>query len=254
MVNVSKQKCTHPKCKEIPIFGYKNQRPQSCETHKADGMIHLAESQQCCVPDCMAVYMYIHENQQYCSAHCPVDYETILKRHCKYCDLKETTDFVCSDCRGRNHKKEWGVVQHLRRHIDTPFMYDSAQMLQGCTNRRPDLFFEMAVHCVIVEVDENQHRAYESSCECARISEIVGGIGGKSVVFIRYNPDTVRSKGRVKHVPNVERVDVLVQTVKDELTKAHDRFCVQIVQVWYDDLYETYLPVKREDITDRVAV
>jgi hypothetical protein len=127
-------------------------------------------------------------------------------------------------------------------------------MLQSCSKRRPDLFFELDMHCVIVEVDENQHRGYESSCECARISEIVGGIGGKSIVFIRYNPDTVRSKGYVKHVGNAERVDLLVDTVKEELGKEYARFCVQIVQLWYDDCYETYLPVKREDITDKVAV
>lgn len=217
-------------------------------------MIHLLEDQQCSAPNCTATYTFVHDAQKYCSVHCPVDYEMVLKRLCKYCDIREHSDFICADCRGRNHKKEWSIVQHLRRYIDTPFTYDSASMLQSCSNRRPDLYFELLTHCVIVEVDENQHRGYATSCECARISEIVGGIGGKSVVFIRYNPDTVRSCGRIKNVTNAERVDTLVDVVKEELEKVHPVFCVQIVQVWYDDMFETYMPIKREDITDIVAV
>ena len=46
----------------------------------------------------------------------------------------------------------------------------------------------MPTHDVIVEVDEKQHRGYDESCEwqmAARISEIVGAMGGKSVVFVQ---------------------------------------------------------------------
>jgi hypothetical protein len=67
-------------------------------------------------------------------------------------------------------------------------------MLQGCSKKRPDIYFELDRHCVIIEVDEHQHNAYEDSCECSRINEIVNGIGGKSIIIIRYNPDIVRNK------------------------------------------------------------
>ena len=110
-------------------------------------------------------------------------------------------------------------------------------------------------HDVIVEVDENQHRGYEESCEwpmAARISEIVGAIGGKSVVFVRYNPDTVRFGGKVYAVTAAERIDLLVETVKIELVRVSSRFEVRLVQLWYD------APVaksKRElDITRLVAI
>ena len=46
--------------------------------------------------------------------------------------------------------------------------------------KRPDIFFDLSTHCVIVEIDENQHNSYEDICECARINEIVNGIGGRS--------------------------------------------------------------------------
>ena len=95
----------------------------------------------------------------------------------------------------------------------------------------------MPTHDVIVEVDEKQHRGYHESCEwqmAARISEIVGAIGGKSVVFVRYNPDTVRVGGAIRNVSAAERIDVLVETVKREIARASASFEVRLVQLWYD--------------------
>jgi hypothetical protein len=44
-------------------------------------------------------------------------------------------------------------------------------------------------------VDENQHH-YNQACECARINDIVNGIGDKSVIFIRFNPDSIKNKDK----------------------------------------------------------
>ena len=107
-------------------------------------------------------------------------------------------------------------------------------------------------HDVIVEVDENQHRGYAESCECARISELVGAIGGKSVVFVRYNPDTVRFGGKVYAVPAAERIDLLVETVKKELRNAPSTFSVRLVQLWYDG--PVSVSKQELDITQLVAV
>ena len=65
------------------------------------------------------------------------------------------------------HKKEYAVIRHLRRTIDVPLdatHYDERPAFE-CTRKRPDIRFEMPAHDVIVEVDENQHRGYEDSCE-----------------------------------------------------------------------------------------
>jgi hypothetical protein len=148
------------------------------------------------------------------------------------------------------------VVRHLRRTIDVPFKYDESPGFD-CTRKRPDIRFELATHDVIVEVDENQHRGYEESCECARISEIVGAIGGKAVVFIRYNPDNVRSNGSRVTVTPAERIDLLVATVKEELAREHDEFSVRVVQLWFDSPDAGLAPyeARREmDITRIVAV
>ena len=127
-------------------------------------------------------------------------------------------------------------------------------MLQGCSKKRPDIYFELERHCLIVEVDENQHNAYEDSCECSRINEIVNGIGGKSVIIIRYNPDIVKNKGKILDIKQEDRIGLLVKSIKEELVKEYDKFIVKIIQLYFDDNYEEYKYVKEEEITNIVCI
>ena len=127
-------------------------------------------------------------------------------------------------------------------------------MLQGCSKKRPDIYFELNTHCVIVEIDEHQHNSYEDSCECARINEIVNGIGGKTVIIIRYNPDIVKNKGKQINISQCERINLLVKTIKDELIMSYDLFFVKIIQLFYNDNYDIYQPIKNEIITDKVCI
>ena len=127
-------------------------------------------------------------------------------------------------------------------------------MLQGCSKKRPDIYFELVKHCVIVEIDEHQHNAYGDSCECARLNEIVNGIGGKSVIVIRYNPDNVRNKNKLLEINPIDRINLLVKTIKKELVKEYDTFLVKVIQLFYDDNYEKYKPKKKEIITKEICI
>jgi hypothetical protein len=104
----------------------------------------------------------------------------------------------------------------------------------------------------IYPIDEHQHRGHEETCECARISEIVGAIGGKSVVFVRFNRDTVRFGGAVHAVTAAERIDLLVETAKREIARESTTFEVRLVQLWFDS--PTSEPKREMDITTLVAV
>jgi hypothetical protein len=218
-------------------------------------MINLILENKCSILECQEDHEFIIDNIKYCMSHCPdSQVEINIKRLCKYCDIKEESDFVCKECKKIQNKKEWAIVRYLRKTINTPFEYNSSKMLQGCSKKRPDIYFELNKHCVIVEVDEHQHNTYADSCECARLNEIVNGIGGKSVIVIRYNPDTIRHNGRIKKYTQSDKIDLLVKTIKKELTKEYDEFCVKLIQLFYDDNYETYKPIKREYITKTICV
>ena len=127
-------------------------------------------------------------------------------------------------------------------------------MLQGCSKKRPDVYFEKPGHCVIVEIDEHQHRSYDDSCECARLNKIVNGIGGKPVVVIRFNPDVTRHRGKQLALRLGDKVDLLIATIKEELDRTHESFAVRIVQLYYDAGGAEYEAKKEEDITDVICI
>ncbi len=207
-------------------------------------MSNVKLSKYCVADGCMKIPTY----------NTPDNIETCVKRLCKYCDIKEESKHVCNNCKKVQNKKEWSIVKYLRKEINTQFEYNSSKMLNGCSKKRPDIYFELDKHCVIVEVDEHQHNTYGDSCECARLNEIVNGIGGKSVIVIRYNPDTIKNKGKQMIVSNSDRIDLLVKTIKKELVKDYNIFIIKLIQLWYDDNNDKYKKIKKENITKLVSV
>ena len=223
MINIKNKNCQYNKCKETPLYGLPNKKIQYCFKHKKLDMVNLILENKCSILDCDKDHEIIVDNIKYCTEHLP-DKNMLngVKRLCKYCDILEDCKYVCKDCQKIQNKKEWAIVRHLRKTIDTQFEYNSSKMLQGCSKKRPDIFFELLTHCLIVEIDEHQHNSYGDSCECARINEIVNGIGGKPVIIIRYNPDTIKNKGKVINFKQEDKIKTL------ECEYCHKDFKIQI--------------------------
>ena len=255
MINIKSKNCQEIKCKKEALFGLINKRAQYCLEHKKENMINVILENKCNIFECNNEYEFIVDTVKYCCYHNPdKNYETNIKRLCKYCDIKEESKYICNECNKVKNKKEWSIVRHLRKVIDTKFEYNSCKMLQGCSKKRPDIYFELERHCLIVEIDENQHNIYEDSCECSRINEIVNGIGGKSIIIIRYNPDIIKNKGKIIEIKQEKRINLLVKNIKEELVKDYDNFIVKIIQIYYNDNYEEYKKVKEEEITNLVCI
>ncbi|KAG2774613.1 hypothetical protein Pcac1_g14472 [Phytophthora cactorum] len=62
------------------------------------------------------------------------------------------------------------------------------------STRRPDGFLSFDSYCVIVEIDENQHTAYNSAGENKREQDIIKDIQNTPIVFVRLNPDKYKAK------------------------------------------------------------
>ena len=72
------------------------------------------------------------------------------------------------------------------------------KVADGCSRKRPDILIDMGSHVIVVEIDENQHMAYDTSCENRRLMEISRDLGHRPIVFIRFNPDAY-TVGTTKH-------------------------------------------------------
>jgi hypothetical protein len=55
--------------------------------------------------------------------------------------------------------------------------------------RRPDIYIDMGLYTIIIEVDENQHDTYENICENKRFMLIFNDLGNRPMHIIRFNPD-----------------------------------------------------------------
>jgi len=96
----------------------------------------------------------------------------------------------------RNYKtKETATVHAVQEAFPNFSWVSDKRVADGCSLRRPDLMVDMGTHLVIVEVDENQHTAYDSSCETKRLMQISQDVGHRPIVFIRFNPDSYTVKG-----------------------------------------------------------
>jgi hypothetical protein len=255
MINIKNNKCQYNKCKDIALYGLVNKKPQFCINHKKENMINIILYNKCSIFECKEEYNIIFDNIKYCLTHCPnKSVETTIKRLCKYCDILEESTYICNECNKIRNKKEWAIVRHLRKVIKNPFDFNSSKMLQGCSMKRPDIYFELNKHCVIVEIDENQHDTYTDSCECARVNEIVNGIGGKSVIIIRYNTDKTTNNGKIINFKTSDKIELLVNKIKEEISKEYDNFIVKLIQLYYNDNNTDYKVVKEENITNLVCI
>jgi hypothetical protein len=49
-------------------------------------------------------------------------------------------------------------------------------------------------HAIVIEVDENQHKKYDTSCENKRLMELSQDIFHKPLILICFNPDNYIDK------------------------------------------------------------
>jgi len=142
----------------------------------------------------------------------------------------------------RNYKtKEKDVIDRVKEAFpDFSWVHDK-KVQDGCSKRRPDLLLDLGSHIVIVEIDENKHSGYDSSCENKRLMELSQDVHHRPIVFIRFNPDkyvdedgnTVRSCWRM----NKNGILTVAKTKEEEWKKRTD-VLKETIQYWTDNIVE----------------
>jgi hypothetical protein len=176
MIDLAHPLCDFPECVFFPSFGFVVQvRATRCAKHSETGMINILDP-RCLTPLCEKFVTKKYDGYcRYCFSNMhPTD------ERLKYYKLKESTIV--------NMLKAW-ISEHFPDIANDPTRVQFDKILGGCSNRRPDVFIEMFTHVIIIEIDENQHASYNTTCEQVRAAQLYDDVAGRKIVFLRFNPD-----------------------------------------------------------------
>jgi len=271
MIDVIHKRCEHIGCMIIsPAFDNPGGKGRFCAKHKSKDMINV-QSKQCLhegcthqptfdVPGGFGTYCLKHKAANMIDVKhklcllCPITAKN--KRYLGYCFRCFVHTFPDNDI-VRNYKtKERVVADNIKEYFPSKDIIIDRQIHGGCSSRRPDIFIDMGSHVVIVEIDENQHENYDSSCENRRLMELFNDAGSRPFTMIRFNPDQYNtenasvsscwgytSKGLcvVKKHKIQEwntRLKVLKEHVDEAVSEAPPQKDVNVVHLFYDGWYD----------------
>ena len=202
MVNVLAGKCEYDGCYKRANFNFDKQKyAKFCGSHKENGMIDVV-SRRCEYENCMTVPVFNLPGTKrgiFCSDHKKDGMEDVRNPRCKtpMCDTILTGKIeYCARCsaymfpdekRGYFKTREMKLKEYLTaQYPDKTIVHDKRV---ECHLYRPDFVFDMGSHVIVIELDENQHRSYDTSCDNKRLMSIFHGLGSRPMVMIRFNPD-----------------------------------------------------------------
>lgn len=85
------------------------------------------------------------------------------------------------------------VVEYIKEKIQHIDWISDKRVYDGCSRRRPDLLVDLGYQVIIIEIDENQHGEYDTTCENKRMMELSQDLQHRPMIIIRFNPDAYTS-------------------------------------------------------------
>jgi len=177
MVDVLTKKCEFNGCTIQPIFNIPgSKRGKYCVKHKTAGMVDVINN--ICKTDL-----------------CDILIKKKYSGYCLFCYMNLFPDKPVS----RNYKtKERSVVEFVQNNFPNVSWIFDKSISDGCSSKRPDIFLDLGYQILLVEIDENQHQAYENICENKRTMTLSLDLQHRPMIFIRFNPDKYIDKNNKK--------------------------------------------------------
>lgn len=199
------------RCSKHPVYGVENGRPTRCRDHAMDGMTNV-KHKRCEQAGCNTFAFFGRasgERPSACERHAIPGMVNVRAKTCVTCSAASSynPDFEgrCFRCfvyafpesaLVRNFRtKEGATIAFLReRFAKSLDMREDKRMLDGCSNYRPDIVFDLGDRVLVVEIDEEQHRGYDGTCENRRTMSLFQDAngrecGGRPLIIVRFNPD-----------------------------------------------------------------
>ena len=215
MINIVDKRCLQDDCDSIsPKFGYINdKRGTYCDEHKLDGMVNI-----------------VHKKCETCSSS---QMNRKYKPNCSRCHFYLNPD----DPRITNYKTKEQAYMYALLEKFPQFKLDKT-IDGGCSKRRPDGFLDLLTHVIIIEIDENEHKSYDDTCNNRRTMELSQDVAYRPIVFIRLNPDgytlddkrmkgsfSLTKTGELKVVKKEfnKRLNLLIESVEKHMNAEPDK-------------------------------
>ena len=207
MVNVKHKTCIYENCKLRPSYNSPGEKKDLyCKTHKLEGMVDVF-NKTCIYENCKTRPSCNSPGEKkglYCNTHKLQGMLNVVNKTCKseWCNTfikGQKYEGYCLYCYmhiypdkpvARNYKtKENATVEYIKSKFPNVDWIADKRISDGCSKRRPDLLLDLGYQVLLIEIDENQHINYDSSCENKRIMLLSQDLGHRPIVFIRFNPD-----------------------------------------------------------------
>lgn len=250
-------------CEKSALYNKKGERPLYCSEHKQEGMVDVIHK-KCLKCEYVAYFGLPNGKPLYCSYHSLDGMVDTRHKICKthLCDTPalKSYDGYCTYCfvnlfptsnRCQNYKtKERVVADYIQTHTVYPWICDK-KIQDGCSRRRPDLMVDLGFQVIIVEIDENQHMHYDTTCENKRLMELSQDVGHRPIVMIRFNPDEytdtekhsscwqldIQGLCQLKKSKEKEwnrRLEVLMEQINLWTTKPTEK-TIEVIQLFYSE-------------------
>lgn len=139
----------------------------------------------------------------YCKICALPEMTNVKSKKCinKWCNIQISNKYngYCSNCyydkysdipKPINYKIKESYISNyiINEYSNYHFIIDKT-ILNGSSNRRPDILLNLEDKIIIIEIDENQHKQYDNIYEMNRLEEISNDVRNKNIICIRINPD-----------------------------------------------------------------
>ena len=243
MVDVVNARCGQGGCHTQPRYGNPGHPPTVCTRHRKAGMI-LRPRRRCEVKDCREVALYGIRGATHCIIHKYAEQVNFVGKTCVSCGLVDIVDDDgrCATCDPELSKRVRLAKQREVRlwldhnSHDDYILYDRAIDQGMCGKERPDFAWDCKTHVLVLEVDEDQHRDRQASCEVARMVNISQSFG-MPTVFLRYNPDSFKQAGSSRNPSNTKRKDVLLRWIAALKSQRPQSF-LSVIHLFFDNFNE----------------
>ncbi len=197
MTAVCRSICKLEDCTKLPWYGLPGFAATHCSQHRLAGMISQP-SKRCIALNCRNLALYGVVKNIHCEEHQEEGEVDLIERNCPSCNLPQILG-ECGFCEYCKPDEFFRIVR-TRENLVINFMqregvkFDSLDTTINdakCGRERPDASIDVGSHIVILEIDENQHKDRNASCEETRMFNLQQA-NGIHTVFIRFNPDGYR--------------------------------------------------------------